>query len=52
MPFLTDFRVLRPAYEQTQAAILAWIAKAHAKAAKEEVDSPFHEALKARLNKI
>ncbi len=51
MAYITDFKVLRPAFEYSQEHILRWVAKAHAISHGEE-KGEFHDALLQKLLSI
>lgn len=54
--YLSDFHVIRPAYEASQLEILEWIASMHAKAEAKKtgksLDSQFHQDVRQRLIKV
>lgn len=52
MPFLKNFRHIRPKHTQKQEEILEWIALAHTVAQQESVGSEFHTELKKRLLRV
>ncbi len=52
MPFIKNFRHIRPKYTQKQEEILEWIALAHTYAEQETPGSAFHTEIKKKLLKV
>lgn len=50
--FLSDFKILRPAYEKTQDAFLDWLAKAHAKFVPQAEAEALYKSLLFTYKKI